>query len=370
MTICLRLLFLLAAVAVGASCNTAPPEDVDSETVVPVTTEPAATGRIRALIHATGVVTPAPGAELLVIAPEPARIVEMPKGEGDRFRRGDLLVRFEIPSMNAEAARQGAEVARAQAGLENARAAQARAFELFDKGVAARKEMEDADRVLADAGAAVAQAQAGRAAADTVAARATVLATFDGIVAKRLHNPGDLVEAAAADPVMRIIDPRRLEVTASVPIADVSRVVLGAAARLAGAPGEPGVPLRVTSLPAAVEPGTAAVPVRLALPGTATLAVGTPVQIDIDAEEHINVVLVPLSAIVREGEETAVFIVSGDMAQRRPVVLGLANGQQVEVRSGVAVGEQVITGGQAGLPDGATISVETAEPSDAAPAAK
>ena len=41
--------------------------------------------------------------------------------------------------------------------------------------------------------------------------RATVRATFDGVVAKRMHNPGDLVEATSGDPVLRIIDPRRLE---------------------------------------------------------------------------------------------------------------------------------------------------------------
>ena len=370
MSLCLRLLTLSAAILVAASCTRAAPEEVESETVVPVTTQPAATGSIRAVIHATGVVTPAPGAELLVIAPEPARIAEMPKAEGDRVRQGDLLVRFEIPTMTAEAARQSAEVGRAQAGLQNARAAQARARELFDKGVGARREMEEADRAMADAEAAVAQARAGQAAADEVAARAVVRATFDGIVARRLHNPGDLVEAAAADPVMRIIDPRRLEVTASVPLADMTRVALGATARFAGTPDPSAVRLRVTSLPAAVEPGTAAVPVRLALPGTATLAVGTPVQVEIDAEEHVNVVLVPASAIVREAEETAVFIASGDKAERRPVVIGLANEEQVELRSGVKAGEQVITGGHAGLPDGAAISVTAAEPRGPEPAGK
>ena len=59
---------------------------------------PAATGSIRGVVHATGVVSPAPGAELVVIAPEPARIVEIPHAEGDRVQQGDVLVRFEIPN--------------------------------------------------------------------------------------------------------------------------------------------------------------------------------------------------------------------------------------------------------------------------------
>jgi RND family efflux transporter MFP subunit len=370
MNVILRLLVIVTMLGLAASCSSDAPEEVESDTVVPVMTQAAALGSIRAVIHATGLVTPAPGADLVVIAPEAGRIVEMPKAEGDRVRQGDLLVRFEIPSMGAEAARQGAEVTRAQANLENARAAQARAHELFDRGVAARKDMEDADRAVTDAEAALSQAEASRTAANTLAARAVVRATFDGIVAKRFHNPGDLVEAAAADPVMRIIDPRRLEVTASVPIADVSRVAVGASARIAGTPNVPEVPMKVSSLPSAVDPGTAAVPVRLALPATAMLPVGTPLQIDIDAEEHANVVLVPAVAIVREGEETAVFVAEGDKATRRPVVIGLENEEQAELRSGVKPGEQVIVEGQAGLPDGATISVEPPEAAGAGPAEK
>ena len=93
-------------------------------------------------------------------------------------------------------------------------------------------------------------------------------------------------------------------------------------------------------------------------------------QIDIDAEEHVNVILVPAGAVVREGEETAVFVAAGDKAQRRPVVIGLANEEQVEVRSGLNAGEPVIVQGQAGLPDGATISIETPGSPDAPPAVK
>ena len=353
-----RLLVAVVAAALTASCNREAPEEVESDTVVPVMTQAAELGSIRAVIHATGLVTPAPGADLVVIAPEAGRIAEMPKAEGDRVRRGDLLVRFEIPAAGAEAARQAAEVTRAQANLEAARAAQTRARELFDKGVGARRDMEDADRAVADAEAALSQAQASRSAANTLADRAVVRATFDGIVARRLHNPGDLVEPAAADPVLRVIDPRRLEVTASVPISDVPRVSVGAAARLRGREEGPDLSMKVTSLPVAVEPGTATVPVRLGLPPTALLPVGSPLQIEIDAEEHANVVLVPANALVREGEATAVFVAEGDKAARRPVVVGLANEQQAELRSGVKAGEHVIIAGQAGLPDGATITEE------------
>lgn len=359
---CVAVGSLLCAVA-AAACGGRAPEEVETETVVPVTAEPARTGSIRAVIHASGIVQPAPGADLLVIAPQPARIADLPKAEGESVQSGDLLVRFDIPSLGAEVLTKSAEVAGAEARIQNAKAAQARARELFDRGVAARKEMEDADRDLAEAEAALNQAIAGRSASQTLAERTTVRATFSGIVAKRWHNPGDLVEAAAGDPVLRVIDPDRLEVVASVPILDVARVRVGASAVLNGALDPTAGALRVVSRPAAVEPGTAAVPVRLAFVRPTALPAGAPVQMDIHAEEHVKVVLVPAEAIVREAEETAVFVVVGNKAKRRPVVTGLSDAQHVEVRSGLKVGELVITRGQAGLPDDAAIALDTAETS-------
>jgi RND family efflux transporter MFP subunit len=348
----------IAGLVFSVACQRDAPEEVESETVVPVTAMPAETGSITAEARATGIVVPAPGAELLVIAPEPARIVEIPKAEGDTVKRGDVLVRFEIPSTAAEVSKQEAETTRAQARIENARAALVRAKDLFDRGVAARKEVEDATKELADAEADLAAAQAAKAAAGAMAARSVVRATFDGIVAKRSHNPGDLIEATASDAVLRVVDPRRVEVVASVPIADALGITVGAPARIVDASASAGdSSLKVVAQPAAVQPGTATVAVRLAFAKPTRYPVGAPVQVGIETDTHKNVVLVPASAIVREGEETAVFAVENQTAKRREVKTGIESGDRVEIVSGINTGEMVITSGQNGLPDGAKVTL-------------
>jgi RND family efflux transporter MFP subunit len=353
-----RLVGGVALAALWIACNRESAEEVESETRVAVRTAPASLGDIRGVVHATGIVNPAPGADLVVIAPEAARVLEIPHAAGDRVRSGDVLVRFETPGPAADVQRQQAEVTRARTTLENARVAERRARELFDRGIGARRDVEDATRAVADAEAAVAEAQASLAAAQAVAGRATVRATFDGIVAKRQHNPGDLVEPTASDAVLRVVDPRRIEVVAAVPLADASRIDVGAPAHLVGTSSDtPDIALKVLSRPAAVESGTATVPVRLGFASPATFPVGAPVQVDIEAEQHKGVVLVPAAAIVREGDETAVFVASGAKAQRRAVEAGLTDGARVEIVSGVKPGEMVIVDGQAGLPDDAAIAV-------------
>jgi RND family efflux transporter MFP subunit len=355
-----RRLLVGIALSLAAACGRQPTasDAVREELIVPVAAQPATVGRVRAILHATGVVSPAPDAEFIVTAPEPARIVEITHAEGEPVQAGELLVRFDIPSLNGDAARQRADMARVRAEFENARVTQTRARDFADRGLIARRELEDADRALADAQAAVSRAEAAQTATAVAAARASVRAPFAGVVAKRLHNPGDVVSGAATDPILRIVDPRRLEVIASVPLQELSRVLPGATARVVSA-AEP-IRLSVVSRPG---PGEArpdgTVAVRLTMTGAGMpLAVDAPVQVDIDLGERDGAVLVPPEAIVREGQQAAVFVAAGTTAERREVTTGVTDDHGVEITSGVRAGELVITRGHTGLANGATISVD------------
>ena len=166
---------------------------------------------------------------------------------------------------------------------------------------------------------------------------------------------------AASDPVLRVIDPQRLEVVASIPLTDVTRVALGASARLAGrSAGESDVALKVVSRPSAVDPGTATIPVRLGFARPTNLPAGAPVQVDIDAEKHEGAVIVPDSAIVREGDERLSSSSPTTKPRAHEIKIGLSDGMRIEILSGVSAGDQVIVEGQAGLPDGAAVT--TAKP--------
>ena len=349
-------LLLAALLSATAACQRDSQEEIETTNAVPVVVAAASVGSIRAEVRAAGLVTPAPGAELVVVAPAPARIAALPHGEGDRVRRGELLVRFDAPNLRADTGARRADLAHGEARLSAARASLARLAELFDRGVAAKKEVEEARREVADAEADVATAKSGLAAAADLGARADVRAPFDGVVSARLHNPGDLVDAAASDPVLRFVDPARLQVEAGVALADLPAVVAGQTVRVLGAGSATAARGTVVATPALADPVTGAAKVRVALLPTAALAANAPVEVLIETVEHRDVVLIPQAALVQEGPQAFAYVVTADNhAHRREVQPGIVASGKVEVRSGVRAGEMVVVQGQTGLPDGAAV---------------
>ena len=342
------------AVAGGCSGPSTPPVRNAEEIVVPVGAVPAERASIRAVVYATGRVVPDEGGEFLAVAPEAARIVDVLKKAGDPVASGDLLVRFDLPSATQELARLNADLTAGQALLENARINQSRMRDFVARGLVPRRDAEVADRELADAEANVERLRRALDAAASAAERALVHAPFTGIVADRRHEPGDMV-TSREDPVLRVIDPRRLQVVASVASADAARVVPGAPARIAPIGGRPPAVLRVAGR--LHGSGSAdEVQFRLLFESASELPVDTTVAVEIDAEERADVVLIPAEALIRTADDVAVMVAAGTRAERRVVQTGIEDGDRIEIISGVRAGELVVTRGQVGLEDGAAIT--------------
>ena len=350
----------LAVALLAAGCGQAATEVVETDSAVAVTVQAATVGEIEGQINVTGVVMPAPGADWIITAPEPARIAELTKVEGDAVRAGDVLVRFDIPTLAANVSARRAEVAQARARVESTRAAATRISGLVDRGIAATREKEEAERDQADAEGALARAESEAAAAAALAGRAVVTARFSGVVARRWHNPGDMVDATSSDPILRVIDPARLHVLASVPASELPRITVGRPGHVTGPGGTAAQDVTVIARPAQLDDTGSVAEVRLAFRGTTSFASGTPLQVSIVAEKHDQAVLVAAAAVQREGDEAFVMIVKDDQKAHRQVVeIGLTANGVVEILKGVVAGDRVIVKGGTGLPDGAAVTVES-----------
>ena len=376
-------LVVLAGSLVMATCRRDTPRVVErQDTVIPVGAVTAQRAAIRAVLHVSGIVVPAQGGEFLVLAPEPTRLVDVMKAAGDMVKSGDILARFDLPSAAQNVSRLSADVAAAEAQLENTRVNRDRVRGFVERGLVARRDLDAAERDLVEAQDAVTRTRAALTAAQAGAGRAVVRAPFDGIVVSRAHNPGDMV-LSTTDPILRIVDPRRLEVIASIPRQDQSRVVTGATARVAaggteqvrltvagrvtdvsaglpaGANAQAGATANSQASSATADPNADSVAFRLVFAEPTKLAVDMPVQLDIDAEERTDTVLIPTEAIVRDGNEAAVFVAADSRAERRRVKTGIEDAARTEITEGVRAGELVITRGHVGLSDGAAITVAT-----------
>jgi RND family efflux transporter MFP subunit len=347
----------LAAVLSLTGCRRAAPRESEPEPAMPVIVEPVRLGNIRAAISATGVVATLPGAMFSVVATQPARIAEITKNVGDPVKSGETLVRFEFPSLRTQRTVNEAAVKSAALRVQQVQLTQERIRTLVAKGAASRTEQDDADRDLIAAEAELAVAKAALAAVDAQSGNTIIRAPFDGTVTERLHNPGDTVRADESDPILRLIDPRQVQVVATLPVADTARFVVGATARtIAEGQSKPDL-LRVATRPAP-EGAAKTVEVTLAFDTPTELTPGTQVGIEIDAEQRSNVPLVPAVAVIKDNPAEPVVVVAvGGVVQRRPVVIGLVDGENIEIVSGLKPGELIITQGHSSLRDGTPVSV-------------
>ncbi len=318
----------------------------------------ARVGPIRDLLSVPGVVVPSPGADWTISAPDVGRVAELPKVVGDHVEPGDVLVRFDIPSITESLAARQQEVTTAATAVDGAQAEADKRQSLFDRGFISRDELKAATDALLRAQAALTQARASIAAVEATADRAVVKARFAGIVAQIWHQPGDAVAPGPSDPVLRVIDPTRVQVAATVTLLQLQRIEPGQEALLQFADSPDPLTAAVVLRPLP-QPDAASAEIRISLPGATPPPLDTIVQATVVLDERQHALLVPESALVRTQEPPVIFVAGDDgLAHRRAVRVGVRAQGQAEITFGLQAGEQVIVSGQDALNDGDPIRIQ------------
>ncbi len=287
------------------------------------------------------------------------RVVAIPHRESERVHKGEVLVQ-----LDASTARTSLDLARRERDVQRANAESARAaFELAKleheraqklraQGLISQGEMDQAQSHYDEARAALDAADAGaeratasvRLAEDDLA-HMRVTAPYDGVIAQRLVEVGESV--VPGQPVLEIVAPDSLYVTARIDEVDIGRL-------------KPGLPARVTLDPyrgmtwtghvARVYPvvndqqeqnRTLTVEVNIdRAPDLPQPLPGTSADIVIVLDRREDVLRVPTFAVI---EGRRVLVVERGKAVERDVKVGLRNWQWTEIQSGLQPGEKVIT---------------------------
>lgn len=189
---------------------------------------------------------------------------------------------------------------------------------------------------------------------DLQLSRTEVTAPVSGEITARNARVGSIA-SAAGEPMFTIIRDNALEVLADVAEADVMRLAPGQTAnlRLVGAT----TPLKGTLR--LVEPVIGAQSrlgrARIAVDDEAGVRAGMYVEAEILVAEH-DVIAVPVTAVGSGPDGASVMKVTGDAVQRVAVQTGIRDGGWVEILSGLAAGDVVVTKAGAFVRDGDRIN--------------
>ena len=184
---------------------------------------------------------------------------------------------------------------------------------------------------------------------------------IDGMVTDRPLFAGET--AAAGAPLITVMDTTAL--IAKTHIAENLAVQLKvgnqASVRVPGL-SDP-VPAKVSMVSPALDPGSTTVEVWLRIENkTGRLKVGTPVKAVMTGTSVAHALTVPLSAILTadNGTKSVMVVGSDGAAHKKPVTLGVDNGTDVQVTSGLTAADAVITSGSYGLDEGTKVKIGTA----------
>jgi HlyD family secretion protein len=285
--------------------------------------------------------------------------------------RSEAQARAEVRAAESAEKLARAAVEMAQAELDFAHREFDRARELIQKNTISQHDLDEAERAYRTRRAALltAQAELDRNAYQLERARAQLMSPVEtrrstgecACIALRSPVNGQILQliqqseavVAASMPLVEVGDPRDLEIAADLLSTDAVKVRAGQRVIIDGwggpAPLEGRVrlvePFGFTKVSAlGIEEQRVNVIIDIVSPRDewTRLAHGFQIDARIVLAERPDVLKVPLTALFRDGDDWAVFVVAGGRAALRHVTLGDRNGIEAEIADGLSAGESVV----------------------------
>lgn len=144
-----------------------------------------------------------------------AKITEINVDVGTSVKEGDILARFDMKELPAEANQARAALQAANVALENARLNYSRTQQLFQSGAASQQAYDSAKASFETASAQVAQAKAGVDAISAQLSNGEIVAPVSGIVSAKNVNVGEIAIAGAD--LFSIVNPDSMYLNAYLP---------------------------------------------------------------------------------------------------------------------------------------------------------
>ncbi len=296
-------------------------------------------------------------------------VLEIHAEAGQRVARGTLLARIDDSAVRDQVLSARTAVATAQSSYEVAQREVQRSTTLLAAGAIAERDVETAQRTSDAANSQVASARAQLASAEKTLDATRVTAPFTGIVSERSVGAGDVVAPGTA--LYTVVDPTSMRYEAAVPAEQVGDVRVGAPVsfRVSGYP-DRAFAGRITRVNPVADPSTRQVRLLVSVSNTGGQLVGGLFAEGRVASSAVEAMVVPDRAIDQRGITPVVYRVKGGVVEKVPVSIGMRDQQSelVQITSGVAVGDTLLTGAAQGVTPGSPVSITKLQ--DGPPAAQ
>lgn len=197
--------------------------------------------------------------------------------------------------------------------------------------------------------------------AEAQASYARIVSPIAGVVTDRPLFAGET--AAAGSPLVTVMDTSSLLAKLHLAQRAAQRLTVGEPAQIIAPGVDRPVPATVSFIGPALDPGSATVEIWLRLDNRdGRYKVGTPVRAVLTGEQAARAMKVPLASILTAADSSKyVMVIGGDSAARRKNVrLGINDGVDVQVLSGLTLSDNVIVTGAYGLDEGTKVKVAAA----------
>ena len=292
---------------------------------------------------------------------------------GDMVEKGQLLVVLDDAKFQAELKSSEAELQSAQARVLQAEANWTRAEELMPKGYISALDYDQTKANVEIARAAAASAEAHLFAAQLRVQRTKILAPFSGRISKPGHAVGDQVGPLSLHPLFQLAQLDPIYVTAGVEVGMYNRFTmlrqkleaegkdipeLIVTIELTGA-GEYPYPGKFEAWDHTAGASRGMIAARMLFPNPhGILLPGQSVKAQGRAIKALKRIFVPQKAVLQDQQGHFVLVIDGDGAVRRKnIEMGLREGADWAVQSGLESGERVIIEGAQRLAPGMQVSI-------------
>jgi RND family efflux transporter MFP subunit len=289
----------------------------------------------------------------------PGKIVRRQAELGQRVKAGQLLAQLDAQDFQLAADAARAQVAAATTNRDLAAADFSRYKALKDRNFISGAELERRETALKAAQAQLDQALAQLGAQGNQARYANLVADVSGVVTAIEAEPGQVV--AAGTPVVRIAQDGPRDVVFSVPEDKVAALRPGSDVGIRVWADGTSLAGKVREVAASADPVTRTYPVKVSLDAGASPALGATAYVSPRALSHagMRVIKLPTSALRKEGEGTAVWVLdqSTMTLASQPVRIASVDGNQAVISAGLQPGMLVVSAGVHVLSPGQKVAI-------------